>query len=248
MKVLVTGSRGFIGRNLLFQLKQSITCEILEFNRFDDIRVLPELVYQSDVIVHLAGEMRPVDTSDLFVVNVGLTREVCHILSRCGSQKAIILASSIQAEHDNSYGLSKRQAEIEVEDLENKAGTSVIIYRLAHVFGKWCKPNYNSVIATFCHNIARGLPIRIDDPDAMITPVFVDDVVNEFVSVINNFPKGFFIKRVEPEYRISVGDLAEIIYGFKNKVRSRDIEQSEDKLFRALYLTYLSHLPAGDSP
>ena len=242
MKVLITGANGFIGKHLNLRLQENGGIEVLTFNRGDSFESLTQLVTKADTIVHLAGEMRPKNSEDLIAVNVDLTRRICEILRTLCNDKFLILASSVQAEQDSLYGVSKLQAEKEVTDLSVEVGTSIAIYRLPHVFGKWCKPNYNSVIATFCHNISRGLPIRIDDPSALITPVFIDDVIDEFFFSIKNRTNGVRIGRVEPEYSISVGELANILYDFSSPVKSF-IDHTASGLIRALYSTYISYVP-----
>lgn len=242
LKILITGSRGFIGKNLTARLNEMGVHDVLTYNRDDNPDVLPTLIEQSDAIVHLAGEMRPVDNNELFTANVGLTEKICTIIKNSNKKKMLLLASSIQAEQDNPYGLSKSQAEQVVIELSNETGNPVVVYRLPHVFGKWCKPNYNSVIATFCFNISRGIPIKINDPDAIIKPVYIDDVVSEFIRAINNSIDGFSRGKVSPEYEITIGELAHQINGFKN---SRDILISGRTgvgLTRALYSSYMSYL------
>lgn len=246
LKILITGSQGFIGKNLIIRLKEMGVHDILTYNRTDNPDVLPTLIEQSDAIVHLAGEMRPANDNDLFTANVGLTQKICAIIKNSNKKKMLLLASSIQAAQDNPYGFSKSQAEREVINLSHETGNPVIVYRLPHVFGKWCKPNYNSVIATFCHNIARGIPIKINDPDAIIRPVYIDDVVSEFIKAINNWADGFSWGNVAPEYEITIGELAHQIMGFK---KSRDILISDRTgvgLTRALYSSYMSYLASDD--
>lgn len=246
LKILITGSRGFIGKNLTVRLNEMGVHAVLTYNRDDDPDVLSTLIEQSDVIVHLAGEMRPIDSNELFTANVGLTEKICTIIKNTNKKKMLLLASSIQAEQDNLYGLSKLQAEELVIELSSETGNPVVVYRLPHVFGKWCKPNYNSVIATFCFNISRGIPIKINDPDAIIKPVYIDDVVTEFIRAINNPFDGFSRGKVLPEYEITIGELTHQINGFKN---SRDIlitGKTGVGLTRALYSSYMSYLASDN--
>ena len=242
MKILITGSRGFIGKNLTFSLDEMGGHDILTYNRFDNPDMLPALIEQADAIVHLAGEMRPADSNELFTVNAGLTEKICTLIRSSKSKKMLLLASSIQSAQDNLYGLSKLQAENAVIKLSNEMAIPVIVYRLPHVFGKWCKPNYNSVIATFCYNISKGLPIKINDPDAIIRPVYIDDVVSDFISAINQYTDGFSIRTVLPEYEITIGALANIIVGFKNSRENLLTDRVGMGLTRALYSTYMSYL------
>jgi UDP-2-acetamido-2,6-beta-L-arabino-hexul-4-ose reductase len=243
MKVLITGSRGFIGKNLCLRLEDLGGFDIITYNRANNSDSLFSLVEQADCIVHLAGEMRPPSVDDLFEANHGLTRKICNILRMQTKCKMILLASSIQVEVDCPYGISKLQAEREIIDLSRETGISAAIYRLPHVFGKFCKPNYNSVIATFCHNIARELPIRINDPAVFIRPVYIDDVVSEFVRSIINRPGQLHMGKVEPEYKISVGDLAAKILSFRNSGDALPVDLAGDEFSKCLYLTYLSYLP-----
>jgi UDP-2-acetamido-2,6-beta-L-arabino-hexul-4-ose reductase len=246
LKILITGSRGFIGKNLSVRFNEMGVHDVLTYNRDDNPDVLPSLIEQSDVIVHLAGEMRPIDNSKLFTVNVGLTERICTIIKNTNKKKILILTSSIQADQDNPYGLSKLQAEQAVIKLSNETGNQVVIFRLPHVFGKWCKPNYNSVIATFCYNISRGLPIHISDPNAIIRPVHIDDVVLDLIGSINQLGDGYSLRKVSPEYEVTIGDLANVILGFK---KSR-VDLVSDKVgigfIRALYSTYISYLAADN--
>lgn len=243
LKILITGSQGFIGKNLIIRLKEADVHDILTYNRTDSPDVLPALIEQSDAIVHLAGEMRPANDDDLFTANVGLTQKICTIIKGSKNRKMLLFASSIQAAQDNPYGFSKSQAEIEVINLSHETGNPAIVYRLPHVFGKWCKPNYNSVIATFCHNIARGIPIKVNDPDAIIRPVYIDDVISEFMGAISNWADGFSWGRVAPEYEITVGELAHQIMGFKASRDTLNSDRTRVGLARALYSTYMSYLP-----
>lgn len=242
LKILITGSRGFIGKNLSVRLNEMGVHDVLTYNRDDNPDELPSLIEKSDVIMHLAGEMRPEDNSKLFTANVGLTERICTIIKNTNKKKILLLTSSIQAEQDNPYGLSKLQAEQAVIKLSNETDNQVVIFRLPHVFGKWCKPNYNSVIATFCYNISRGLPIHISDPNAVIRPVHIDDVVLDLIESINQPGDGYSLRKVSPEYEVTVGDLANVIVGFK---KSR-LDLVSDKVgigfIRALYSTYISYL------
>jgi UDP-2-acetamido-2,6-beta-L-arabino-hexul-4-ose reductase len=242
LKILITGSRGFIGKNLYTRLNEMVEHSVITYNRGDDPESLTYLIEQCDAIVHLAGEMRPSDNNELFTANVGLTEKICSIIKNSTNKKILLLASSIQADQDNAYGLSKLQAEQAVVKLSNQTGTQVIIYRLPHVFGRWGKPNYNSVIATFCHNISRGIPIKINDPDAIIKPVYIDDVVSEFLKTISCPKNGISWGKVSPQYEITIGELANRIKGFKKLRGILKSYRSGVDLNSALYLTYMSHL------
>ncbi len=241
MHVLVTGSNGFIGQNLIVSLNEIEMCEVLTFSRDNLIGELSELVKQADVIIHLAGENRPTDDSAFKAVNEELTQSLCDEIRSTGRNIPIVLASSTQAEYENPYGKSKRVAELAIERLALETGNSVFIYRLPGVFGKWCKPNYNSVVATFCFNMAHDLPIRIDDPSIELTLVYIDDVVKEFIGVIQCQDKRN-IPSVRPEYKIKLGELASQIKSFKNCRTSLVSERVGSGLTRVLYSTYVSYL------
>jgi len=242
MRVLVTGACGFIGKNLTIHLGQDDQFSVLSFGRKNSLDELGVLIEQSDAVIHLAGENRPKDVSVFDEVNAGLTQSLCDAIRTTGQKIPLVLASSTQAGLDNPYGQSKRSAEAIVEALGKETGNPVYIYRLPGVFGKWCKPNYNSVVATFCHNIAQDLPIQVNDPMTSIRLVYVDDVVTEFVKVIQQSGNGASTPSVSPVYTIALGELAEQIKAFKNCRESLKSEQVGTGLVRALYSTYVSYL------
>jgi len=243
MRVLVTGSRGFVGKNLTVRLGELAGFEVLRFDRNDALFELVDKVHQADAIVHLAGENRPKDEADFARGNAELTKVLCATVQASGRNIPIILASSTQAELSNPYGRSKRAAEQAVEQLAADTGNSAVIYRLPNVFGKWCKPNYNSVVATFCHNIANDLPILVNDPLTSLRLVYVDDVVTEFLRVLVSIGNGVRRCEVTPEYSIALGELAAQINAFKNCRTSLISERVGTGLVRALYTTYVSYLP-----
>jgi UDP-2-acetamido-2,6-beta-L-arabino-hexul-4-ose reductase len=241
MKVLVTGARGFIGKNLLVHLNELEQVSILTYSRENSVEELQGLVDQADAVIHLAGENRPKDVSVFDVVNVGLTQSVCSAIRTTGRNIPLVLASSIQADQDNPYGKSKLAAEEAVMTLAEETGNSTYICRLPNVFGKWCKPNYNSVVATFCYNIAHDLPIQINDPSAQLRLVYVDDVVEEFLRVTQIKSDGLSKLKVQPEYAFTLGQLADQIKAFKNCRNSLLSESVGEGLTRALYATYVSY-------
>lgn len=245
-KVLVTGSRGFIGRNLVVALRESGNHEIYEFNRGDDEARLFELIEMSDVIVHLAGENRPKDIADFQRVNAGLTATICNFLAKSGGSANLILSSSTQAVLDNDYGKSKLEAEKIVEQLSVSTGCNVTVFRLPGVFGKWCKPNYNSVVATFCHNIARGLPVRVDNPEAVLNLSYVDDVVSDIKRAIDNPVNGYSIATSSIINTLTLGRLKELIEGYHNDRTSLKCGKVGTGVERALYATYVSYLPTDN--
>lgn len=246
-RVLVTGANGFIGKNLVVRLCELPRFAVTEFVRGDAPEALPSLLAQADAVVHLAGENRPADEAAFAQVNTGLTVALCDALAaeqlRSGRQLPLVLASSAQAERDNPYGKSKLAAEQAVQKLCAVSGHPAVVYRLPGVFGKWCKPNYNSVVATFCHNIARDLPIQINDPAARLQLVYVDDVVSSFIAALDAPGTGLTRGEVAPLYATTLGDLAQQISAFGDCRTSLMSERVGTGLVRALYATYVSYLP-----
>lgn len=217
--------------------------EAIGFDREDSLDDLTERVRQADAVVHLAGVNRPKDIKEFAEGNAGLTARLCDLIAVTERKIPLIISSSIQAEVANPYGESKLGAEKAVEALAVKTGNPVTIFRLPGVFGKWCRPNYNSVVATFCHNIANDLPIQINDPAASLKLVYVDDVVDEFIRTLDVMPEGLSLGEVSPVCRITLGELAVQIEAFRNCRGSLVSERVGTGLVRALYATYVSYLP-----
>lgn len=245
MKVLVTGSGGFIGKNLVARLQ----CE-------DEITVLPcdvdcpEAAFNSalqscDALIHLAGVNRPDHHSAFMEVNRDFTVELLQKLVRYGNTCPILAASSIQAVEDNPYGRSKKAMEDTLFSYAQSTGTRVTVYRLPNVFGKWCRPHYNSVVATFCHQIARDEEIRIDNPYHAIRLAYIDDVVEEFVGALRNpaavSTDGF--GTISVEYTVRLGDLAERLREFRRGRETLALPPVQSPFDKKLYSTYLSYLP-----
>lgn len=246
-RVLVTGANGFIGKNLIVRLGELSNVSVTTFVRGDDPARLPQLVAQADAVVHLAGENRPADEAAFAQVNTGLTSALCGAIQQefgsTGRHVSLVLASSTQAERDNPYGRSKLAAEQAVQALAKETGNTCVIFRLPGVFGKWCKPNYNSVVATFCHNIARDIPIQINDPTASLRLVYVDDVVTALLAALEAPASGCVPAKVEPEYTTTLGELANQIRAFADCRTSLMTERVGTGFVRALYATYVSYLP-----
>lgn len=248
MRVLVTGAKGFIGKNLMLHLQEVSGIEVIPFTRENSVDDLAELLDGVEWVFHLAGINRPQNSEEFLVGNSGLTKELCAAIKTCGRDVTVVYASSIQVDLDNDYGRSKRAAEDALLALQQENGNKVLIYRLPNVFGKWARPNYNSAVATFCHNIARGLPIYMNDPSVVIRLVYVDDVVNSFTALlgdmksINSYIDNSYIE-VVPEYRVSVAELADQLTRFEATRIDLIAEPVGAGLVRALYATYVSYLP-----
>ena len=248
MRVLVTGANGFIGKNLLLRLQEKGSIDVVPFTREHSINDLPALLDSVDWVFHLAGINRPTHPKEFFTGNTGLTEQLCTAIKTSGKQIPVVYTSSIQAERDNDYGSSKRAAEDALLSLQQDTGNPVLIYRLPNVFGKWARPNYNSAVATFCYNISRDLPVQINDSAAVIRLVYIDDLVDSFVSLLSDAsPKkdcsdNAYIE-VSPTYSISIGELADQLNRFKATRESLITEPVGIGLVRALYSTYVSYLP-----
>lgn len=240
MKVLVTGANGFIGKNLIVHLRERAKMEILTFLKTDSVSSLSNKVAEVDCIFHLAGVNRPTNVEEFTEGNAELTQHLCEAVERSGRAIPVIYTSSIQAEKDNAYGQSKRQAEMALRNLTRTTGAPTYIYRLYNVFGKWSRPNYNSAVATFCHNIVHDLPIQMHDSAAIIQLVYVDDVVADFLRVMDTRPEPGE-RTISPSYSISVGELAQQLYRFKESRTSMETEPVGTGLTRALYSTYISY-------
>ena len=250
MKVLITGANGFVGRNLQLHLAERKDVQVVCFTRGDDVAQLPALLQGVDFVFHLAGVNRPQDPQEFVSGNVDLTQTlcqaVCAVVEATGKPVPIIYTSSAQAGRGNPYGQSKRGAEDALLAAARSHQVPVHIFRLPNVFGKWCKPNYNSAVATFCHNTARSLPIQVNDPAAPVTLVYVDDVIERFVQLMDGADTavgadGF--ATVAPQYTSTVGELARQIQAFKDSRTTLMTERVGTGLVRALYATYVSYLP-----
>lgn len=243
MKILVTGAGGFIGRNLVLRLRESGFSDVLEFTQRNDVNELPDMVSRIDFVFHLAGINRSPREDDFESGNADLTGKLCEALKKVNRYIPIVYSSSSQALLDNSYGRSKRKAEEFLVDYSSCCSVPVFLFRLPNVFGKWSRPNYNSVVATFCYNVARDIPVEIRDKNAQVTLVYIDDVVNHFIRLIGAGSSGCEYPEVGPKYRITVGELADQIYEFRKSRNSLVIGSVGSDLVRALYSTYVSFLP-----
>ncbi|MDC1484773.1 NAD-dependent epimerase/dehydratase family protein, partial [Gammaproteobacteria bacterium] len=209
MHVLITGSKGFIGKNLVVELSSIETYSFDTFDRGDSFEMLESKIRQADAVIHLAGENRPSNSEDFEIGNHQLTKLICEAIERLEKKIPIIFSSSTQAEDGNLYGDSKLAAENALHTLEEKTGCPVSIYRLPGVFGKWSRPNYNSVVATFCYNIANKLPIQVNNPEKSLPLVYIDDVIKSFINTLQSSePRQQWIS-VEPTYTITLQALAD---------------------------------------
>ena len=252
MRVLITGANGFVGRNLQLFLAERKDMEVVCFTREHAPAQLPALLRGVDFIFHLAGVNRPQDPLEFVAGNSDLTTALVTAVEAemraSGKKVPVVYTSSIQAACDNPYGTSKRVAETALQAFSLRTGAAAHVFRLPNVFGKWCKPNYNSAVATFCHNIARDLPIQINNPAAPLTLVYVDDVIGRFVQLLEGADpvvdaEGF--ATVVPQYTTTVGELARLIQSFRDSRNTLMTERVGTGLVRALYATYVSYLPVA---
>lgn len=250
MKVLITGANGFVGKNLQLHLAERPDVQVACFTRSDDLAQLPVMIQGVDFVFHLAGVNRPLDPAEFVSSNTDLTQALCEVVATVakttGKKVPVVYTSSTQAAYENAYGDSKRGAEDVLLELQRSHGVPVHVFRLPNVFGKWCKPNYNSVVTTFCHNIARGLPIQVNDPEASVTLVYVDDVMKRFMQIMDGADAavdavGF--ATISPQYTTTVGELARQLQVFKDSRVTLMTERVGTGLMRALYATYVSYLP-----
>ena len=243
MKVLVTGAKGFIGRNLVTTLMQNEDLDIIEIDIDNTVEELKEATLISDFIFHLAGINRPKDEKEFFEGNTGVTETIIDVLSKNQKQTPILITSSIQADLDNAYGQSKRAAEEALKQYANNTGANVYIYRLPNVFGKWCRPNYNSAVATFCHKIARDEEIWVNDRNISLNLVYIDDVVRCFMETMQNRPQISDYLEVTPVHPTTLGEIVDLLNFFKESRTTRQVPKLDSPLEKKLYSTYLSYLP-----
>ena len=246
--ILITGAGGFVGRNLVATLHAMGCKDLLLFEKDDTVDTLADYCRRAAFVVHLAGINRPKDPSEFYSGNAGLTDTMLHLLAESGNRAPVLVTSSIQAALDNDYGKSKKQAEDAIFAHGETTGAPVYVFRMEGVFGKWCRPNYNSVVATFCHNIARGLPIEVRAPAYELPLVYIDDVVTCILDAMQNHhaerdTEGYC--RIHPVHRVTLGHLAELIEGF-SEARKGSLEVpylAPGSFEKKLYSTYLSYLP-----
>ncbi|MEI4829863.1 capsular polysaccharide biosynthesis protein CapF [Bacillus sp. FJAT-53711] len=244
MNILVTGAKGFLGKNLVAELRNRGYNNIFEFTKESDPTLLDKYTKECDFVFHLAGVNRPKDEKEFMEGNVGFTSQLLALLKKHDNKAPVLITSSIQAEKDNPYGRSKKEGEELLFNYYKETDVKVYVYRLSNLFGKWSKPNYNTVVATFCHNIARGLDIQINNPDAELNLCYIDDVLEEFLRALEHKPTMQDDYCVVPvTHTIKLGELANLIKSFKESRANLSIPNMENALTKKLYSTYLSFLP-----
>lgn len=246
--VLVTGSNGFVGRNLVAHLQPDENIRLLRFDVHNTDQELVAYLKQADFVFHLAGVNRPEHESEFQTGNADLTGQIVEILQNTGKKTPIALSSSTQATSDNPYGRSKKQAEDHVFAYSQQTGAPVYVYRLPGLFGKWSRPNYNAVTSTFCYNISHNLPIQVNNPDHYLTLAYIDDVIAEFRANLHGDAhrdqEGFCY--VPQTFQITLQALADLILSFRAIRDTAVLPDMDDPLTKRLYTTYLSYLETDD--
>ena len=244
MKILVTGAKGFVGKNLVAELKNRNYNEIFECDIDTTKQELEEYTKQCEFVFHLAGVNRPENEEDFMKGNFGYTSTLLDNLKKNNNKSPILITSSIQAKLDNPYGKSKKAGEDLMFNYSKENDVKVYVYRLTNLFGKWCRPNYNSVVATFCNNIANNLPIKINDPEVVMNLAYIDDVLEEFINAMNgnaSIEEGYGF--IPVTHTIKLGEIAKLIESFKDSRKSLQLPNMQDGFEKKLYSTYLSYLP-----
>lgn len=264
MNILITGALGFIGKNLIselnnikegkakgYELTSALT--LFEYDKNSDPAQLDDYCREADFVFHLAGVNRPKEQSEFMEGNFGFTSQLLKTLKKHGNRCPVMLASSIQAELENPYGASKKAGENLLFNYGKEVGAEVLIYRFPNVFGKWCRPNYNSAVATFCNNVAHGIPIQVNDPTVVMTLVYIDDLVRELISALEGNPNKLRSSGLENEFckvpvehHITLGGIVDLIYSFRDSRKTLQLPDFSDPFVKKLYSTYLSFLPEDE--
>lgn len=247
MKILITGSKGFVGKNLIAELHNQGYSDLREFDIDTDSNLLDQYAKECEFIFHLAGVNRPENPEEFMAGNFGFTSLLLERLKNYNNKAPILITSSIQAALDNPYGKSKKAGEDLLFDYSLDTNTPVYVYRLPNVFGKWCRPNYNSAIATFCNNIANNLDIKVNDPNVEMNLVYIDDVIKSFIEKLKESDRQENLQRkfeqVEIVHQIKLGEIVELLNQFKQSRHNLQIPNMADLFAKKLYSTYLSYLP-----
>ncbi len=241
MNIVITGANGFIGKNLSLFLKEQEIHNIYQITTDTSDADFNDALMAADFVFHLAGVNRSKNDEDFNTGNVELTSRIVSILKSTGRKIPLMFSSSSQAEIDNVYGQSKAKAEKIVESYGHETGSTFYIYRFPNVFGKWCLPNYNSVVATFCFNILNDIEINVHNPNSKLTLVYIDDLCRSLIDLLNSDTKAGF-KKVSNEYFTTVGHIADVLNSFKDSRNSLVTQNVGTGLDRALYSTYLSYM------
>lgn len=244
MKILVTGAYGFIGKNLIEELKNRGYDSIYPVDVDTDENTLKEYCSDCEFVFHLAGVNRPQNEEEFMEGNFGFTSVLLNNLKEADNKAPVLITSSTQATLDNPYGKSKKAGEDLMFSYGEETGAKVFVYRLTNVFGKWSRPNYNSAVATFCNNIAAGIPIKVNDPSVVMKLIYIDDVMDEFIGALEgraNIVGGF--GTVPVEHTIELGRIADLIYSFKESRETLSVPVLTNEFEKKLYSTYLSFLP-----
>lgn len=257
MNVLITGANGFIGKNLIATLEtiqdgrnnlypffKDKELNLLKYDIDTEKSLLDEYCKIADFVFHLAGVNRPKNEEDFMKGNFGFTSELLDTLKKYSNKAPVLITSSIQAALDNPYGKSKKAGEDLMFKYSKDTQSKVYVFRLPNVFGKWCRPNYNSAVATFCNNIANDLPIKVNNPNVLMNLVYIDDVVAAFIKALNNDvleeSNYCFIQTI---HKVKLGKIVELLNGFKDSRINLSVPNMNNEFEKVLYSTYLSYLP-----
>ncbi|OIQ18367.1 MAG: hypothetical protein BM556_08895 [Bacteriovorax sp. MedPE-SWde] len=243
-KIVITGSNGFVGKNFINRLNQLEISNYIEITKDASESLLKSSIKDADVIFHFAGVNRSEKKDDFESVNSNLTQRIANIIKEDDTkERLVILSSSLQVHKKGIYGESKLAGENALTTGLENTKSKYLIYRFTNIFGKWCRPNYNSVIATFCHNISRGIEIKINDENSMLKLLYIEDLIDQVLKDIENKKLNEIIEETEVEYSVSLGDLANTLVAFNESRNSLLVPDFSNLLVKKLYSTYLSYLP-----
>jgi UDP-2-acetamido-2,6-beta-L-arabino-hexul-4-ose reductase len=243
LNIVITGASGFIAKNLIASLRHVGTHQLLLMSKASTIKELRQALSDADFVFHLAGVNRPQDSEEFYQGNASFTKTITSELLSLKKRIPIVFSSSTQALLDNDYGKSKRQAEDVLMEYAKTASAPVKIFRLPGVFGKWSKPNYNSVVATFCHQIANEEPIEISDPSKQIELVYIDTVIDHFLSCLTPSNNTDPLLSVSPKVSITLGELASKIKSFQSLRHQITLANLSNPLDKQLFVTFTSFIP-----